>query len=759
MIDTAVENANLAKQLEDKSAKIERDLRELRNSLTESTRSWGEYMSFMAERVEGPGPEQWMRKNKKKYVSKRRKEAAGKVLNYKRADPAVQEGIRQAREAEWTKWKQFNAAVIFSVEESNRLLAEGHQVIGTQWIDTDKNEPFRTPQNPDIPPKYKGRLVVRGDQEEGNIRSDSPTCDIEAQNMLFSFAASRRLRVRSADITNAYFQGEEMDRVLLLRPPQGGLAGEELEPGQLMLARVPVYGAHDSGRKFWKKVRKDATAKGIRENAIFRALYTLTNSEGRIILMLGTHVDDLIWACEPEAEPIMDELLADFQCGRVEEGKFRYCGKDIEQDNDFNISVTCRDSTLKIQKAKIESGRQLSDPLNDDEKTSMKSIAGSLAWISRQCRPDLAYRVSRIQSASSNGCVADLKEANKHIDYAVSTADRGLKFRSGILSWDMENDPMISCIITDASHANESEDLIVNGKTSKEGHRSQGGKMICLGTNSLVDGDEGGIHIISFSSTIVRRVCRSTMQAEAYSLQSGVEEGDRMRAAICDMFGKLDRKHWERTASMFMRQVWFSDCRSVVDSLLNAGPTKPADKRLSIELASMRQSLWRTPGEAEGDPFIQDEKPKETTDNIRWVDTDVMLADPLTKIMDPSKMIQALESNYWNLEQPINSVIIKKAKQLQRHKGRSEEIPQEYLKLDMGRQDINGMIVITARNTNKMQILDDEDDHLYRTTWISKSDRWQKTEDSVLWMELRNPQEEIYPVERMVSIFSKDKMN
>ena len=77
----------------------------------------------------------------------------------------------------------------------------------------------------------------------------------------------------------------------------------------------------------------------------------------------------------------------------------------------------------------------------------------------------------------------------------------------------------------------------------------------------------------------------------------------------------------------------------------------------------------------------------------------------------------------------------------------------------MGRQDINGMIVITARNTNKMQILDDEDDHLYRTTWISKSDRWQKTEDSVLWKELRNPQEEIYPVERMVSIFSKDKMN
>lgn len=121
------------------------------------------------------------------------------------------------------------------------------------------------------------------------------------------------------------------------------------------------------------------------------------------------------------------------------------------------------------------------------------------------------------------------------MDYAIATAGRGLTFRTGILSWSLQG-PMISCVISDASHANENEDMAINGKVYREGHRSQGGRLICLGTDSLRNKDEGGIHVISFSSTIVRRVCRSTMQAEAYSVQAGVEEGDRVRAAAALLY-------------------------------------------------------------------------------------------------------------------------------------------------------------------------------------------------------------------------------
>ena len=63
---------------------------------------------------------------------------------------------------------------------------------------------------------------------------------------------------------------------------------------------------------------------------------------------------------------------------------------------------------------------------------------------------------------------------------------------------------------------------------------------------------------------------------------------------------------------------------------------------------------------------MDDERPVEVTDVALWVDTDVMLADPLTKRMDAKKLWEALESNFWDMKQPIESLRRKKLKQEQR---------------------------------------------------------------------------------------------
>ncbi len=45
-----------------------------------------------------------------------------------------------------------------------------------------------------------------------------------------------------------------------------------------------------------------------------------------------------------------------------------------------------------------------------------------------------------------------------------------------------------------------------------------------------------------------------------------------------------------------------------------------------------------------------------------------MICDPLTKQMDPCKLLEALNTNFWDLRQPLESVLIKRKKQLQRRK-------------------------------------------------------------------------------------------
>ena len=63
--------------------------------------------------------------------------------------------------------------------------------------------------------------------------------------------------------------------MLLLRPPKG-IPDHDYEDGEAMiLARVPIYGTSDAGRKFWQKFRTVITGAGFRENNIAKALYVL----------------------------------------------------------------------------------------------------------------------------------------------------------------------------------------------------------------------------------------------------------------------------------------------------------------------------------------------------------------------------------------------------------------------------------------------------------------------------------------------------
>ena len=277
------------------------------------TKGYDDFRAFSATRMETPEAMKWSKK--RRAYSNKNKAAQGKVFTYEKCSPELQQGIDGSRKVEWKKWKQFNAAIDLGDKRYRELIAEGHEEVPLKWVDTDKNDALRGSQ-PDIKVKHKSRLVTRGDLESGDIRSDSPTADIEAQNLVFSFASSRKVLIGCADITNAYFQGEELDRLLILKQPRGGLPGEP--PDRRFLARVPVYGTHDGGRKFWKHLKTSATKKGFRDNSLLKALYALHNKEGRLIALLCAHVDDLLWAAEPEAEPIIEQLLSEFSCGRVE---------------------------------------------------------------------------------------------------------------------------------------------------------------------------------------------------------------------------------------------------------------------------------------------------------------------------------------------------------------------------------------------------------------------------------------------------------
>ena len=95
-----------------------------------------------------------------------------------------------------------------------------------QWVETDKNAHKRR-YGTYVEPDLKSRLVGCSNfEDQEGLRTDSPASDVDAHNIVFSWCASNKVNIKSADIRNAYLQGEEVDRIILYKFPRGGIPEE-----------------------------------------------------------------------------------------------------------------------------------------------------------------------------------------------------------------------------------------------------------------------------------------------------------------------------------------------------------------------------------------------------------------------------------------------------------------------------------------------------------------------------------------------------
>ena len=475
-----------------------------------------------------------------------------------------------------------------------------------------------------------------------------------AQNLVISFAAAGNYELYSGDIQSAYLQGTEITRLLLLKQPAGGIPG--VDGSKYMQARVPVYGCKDAGRNFWLALRDSMVKIGMRESGIEAALCVLERG-GEIHGLACTHVDDVLWCGDDLMQKTMKELQDIYGFGKVEANNMRYCGRTITRD-DKGIYVHCEDTLLRVKSISLSTSRkrQLMDPISEDERTQLRSLTGSLSWIVRQCRPDFSFDVSKLQTLQARAKVKDLLFANKVLRRMQASASQGLVYSSNGLDWGNA----LLAVATDASHAQEQQ--MVNGEL--EDYRSQAGRLVMLVSPEFENGDEATIHMLEWSSTVLKRVCRSTLQAEAYSLTQGVESLDHIRATLSDLHKPLSRA-WEDQAAAAIRAIWVTDCKSLETALQKPVLAKVSDKRLGIELAALRQSLWRRMSEAgiveNGDPHAQEQLPaaSRATDRLLWCDTTVMVSDCLTKSMPADNMIHVMSTGRYSIRQPNDAVLAK----------------------------------------------------------------------------------------------------
>jgi len=181
------------------------------------------------------------------------------------------------------------------------------------------------------------------------------------------------------------------------------------------------------------------------------------------------------------------------------------------------------------------------------------------------------------------------------------------------------------------------------------------------------------VNPITWSSTVIKRVCRTTLMAETFALIRGTETGVKLRASIVDMKGKLDRSNWEESSCEIMGHIWLTDCDSLYEHLMSSKLNTIENKRLAIDLMALRQQV----GERKGERTL--EVDHSSGDYPRWIDTSVMIADPLTKAMNTDRLVHTMMSGELDLKATKESLMIKEKNRIAR------KIAKEKSEVDNGK--------------------------------------------------------------------------
>ncbi len=577
------------------------------------------------------------RQSKKVKKNLRTKKAgAGKELVYEKESEERKKKLDETRLKEWNNWKKYTNGRWVNEDELRKMKRKNPalRVVPTRWVDVNKSEEGEEEQ-------LKSRLVVRGDLEDSSqMRTDSPTCSLTMTSMTLILASCRDSDLWAGDISAAFLQGSTLDRTLILSMPRGGIPGEI--PGRYYVVSTTVYGTKDAPRGWYKNLHGTLISEGFRQVPHEAAAYVINDEAGGIAGMVVVHVDDLLWTGGSFVEEKMKKVCDIYKFGKIMKNDFKYCGREIKKDSS-GVHVTCPSLIDRVKPIYLstEQRKNKEGKVTEEIKGQLRSVIGSLAWLARVCRPDMSYGVSRLQSAVSEAKYSDVVFANSLVNVARNSREEGITYP--LKSFRFEDAKIIA--LQDASHAN---DFDVSGNGKKLGFRSQSGRLLCLAGPNFTQDHFGPMLLVEWHSTVIKRVCRSTLQAETLSLLLGSEEADHLRNVYHGLSydqKKMRQEEWIVQAMDEKEVVWYTDCKSLADHIKQMGLQVVSDKRLAIDLSGLRQMAWRKQGEQYGDTLLTDKVPEDGSTKVVWTSTDRMPADCLTKAMKPGILVDVMHGS------------------------------------------------------------------------------------------------------------------
>ncbi|CAE7444645.1 unnamed protein product [Symbiodinium necroappetens] len=481
------------------------------------------------------------------------------------------------------------------------------------------------------------RLALRGfkDLQAHELESHAATASRQSQRCLCSEAALHPTwKFIALDINKAFLQGltyreiheltgEDERDVCFTLPPGSGALLRQLpgyedfdERTEVLRCIKPGTGCKDAPRAFALKLAKYTRHPKIGLTpTLYDSELEVKLKDGRIVLMLAKHVDDLKVAGEP---PEVDALVAHLESGfgklTFSENCFTSCGLrhtrlpdgSIEMDQDEYISA------MKAIRHPELTGRNSNEPCSEAVKGLYQSLLGAVAY-ALMSQAWASVFVIALQRRTSNPLNLHVRRLNLLLA-ALQKQKCKLRF------------PNMKC----SRHLVAYSDASFDKESDSKGYGMRGTAVLRLGVR---DG-KSVCHLLEAQSQSLRLVTRSTFSSETlaavgtvdnlvpwlytlHEVQTGPLTSDEARSL---------REH----GGFSMESELVVDAMNLYHALTAISPKPPAEKTLYSHLAWLRDLMCR-----------------HIPNVVTWCDTRDMIADALTKgKVSRDALLEAMKGMY-----------------------------------------------------------------------------------------------------------------
>ena len=448
--------------------------------------------------------------------------------------------------------------------------------------------------------------------------------------LLLQMIASQSWDLCSFDIKAAFLQGQPQDNRIIGLEPCVELAKEmALKPNEICRLVKSAYGLIDAPY-LWYKALSEALLKLGFETAPFDpCLFVLRNSQTQKLHgILGIHVDDGLCGGDEVFREKIALLQKQYPFGSQKKGSFVFTGIQMQQRSDKAIVLSQSDYIRKIKPISIPANRreQSESKVTEEERQALRAIIGSLQYAAVNTRPDLASRLSMLQSKINQAQVDTLIEANKVLHEAKTHHDVSLVIQP------------IACedfrflAFSDASFSSKSNPDSHAGSIILGTHRQISNNVSCL------------ISPMSWGCRKIQKVVTSTLSAETMSLSSMLDQLSWLKLFWGWLLDpKVDWKNPEASLPKLPDALSAStiknpeaddvaavDCKSLYDLVSRTAAPNCQEYRTQLQARAIKDYL------AEGT-------------RLRWVHSGAQLADALTKVMESSFLRETLRVGRYKL--------------------------------------------------------------------------------------------------------------